>query len=350
MQIINPQYLINKMSKNIFLTILLINSLVSTSCSDDQKEQNIIPIFSEHEHIGNWIEGNEFNGVARTGAVSFIIGDIAYIGTGVEKNDCLNDFWSYDNTTNTWKEVTPFLGQARSNAVAFAVDGKGYVGTGINLDNASGERLLKDFYVFDPTITTVTEGVSTVGSWTKISDFPTARYSAIAFAVAGTGYVGTGDSEDNEQKDFWKYDVASDSWEIVNGFEGSKRLGAMTFVIDDKAYVLGGNKNNLLQNDVHSFDGTTWATLNDLDSDYDSDAVMRYNGTAFTLNGKAYVTLGTETSTWGYTPSTDSWNEERMFEGSSREQANSFSFSNKAFILLGNSGAYFFDDMWEYKP
>ena len=33
-----------------------------------------------------------------------------------------------------------------------------------------------------------------------------------------------------------------------------------------------------------------------------------------------------------------------------RQDAVSFSFSDKAFVLMGRSGSYYFDDNWEYRP
>ncbi len=88
---------------------------------------------------------------ARNHAVSFVIGDTAYIGTG-DKGSTTTDFWKYVPATKTWTQIADFPGLRRSQAVAFALNGKGYVGTG----RGDGTHF-NDFYRYDPTTDTWNE-------------------------------------------------------------------------------------------------------------------------------------------------------------------------------------------------
>ena len=120
--------------------------------------------------IGNWVNKSDFDGVARSEAVSFVINDTAYIGTGFDGTNRLNDLWEYDAVKNFWIQKADFPGSARSSAVAFAAAGKGYV------DRFDGINKLKDMWQYDPV----------ANSWIQKNDFAgSARYDAVAFGIHG---------------------------------------------------------------------------------------------------------------------------------------------------------------------
>ena len=60
--------------------------LVATSCSSDDDDDD----------TGNWIERSVFDGSPRSGATSFTISNIGYMGVGYDGDDYLNSFWAYD--------------------------------------------------------------------------------------------------------------------------------------------------------------------------------------------------------------------------------------------------------------
>ena len=70
---------------------------------------------------------SQLNGPARSEAVSFVINNLAYIGTGWDGlNTRFTDFWKYDPVGNVWSQVTSMPDStARSSAVAFAANNKG---------------------------------------------------------------------------------------------------------------------------------------------------------------------------------------------------------------------------------
>lgn len=320
---------------------LLLLIIVVLSCSK--------PETASEDLVGNWKRSSEYEGVGRTEAVVFIIGDKAYVGSGYDGTNRRNDFWEFNYTTGTWKSKAPFPGTARNSAVAFSVNGKGYVGTGYD-----GLTKLKDFWQYDPSTDT----------WTQVSDFGgTARYGAVAFSIGGKGYVTTG-YDGNFLKDLWSYDPATNTWLQLSSLTGSKRTDAVAFVYNDKAYVLTGVNNGSYVNDFWMYDpGTdTWSEKRKIstvtsDDDYDDDYgsnITRSNATVFIIDNNAYLFNGYRSgvinSTWAYDITNDVWYQKTGFEGPAREGAISFNVNNRGFTTTGNNSSERFDDCWEFFP
>ncbi|WKN33885.1 kelch repeat-containing protein [Porifericola rhodea] len=317
------------------LFVLLISIFSLYACTTDDETE---------ETLGNWVEVADFDGPARSGAISFSIGNRAYVGLGYDGSDRLNDFWEYDQDRNFWVKRATFPGSARNAAVAFAANGKGYITTGYD-----GSNELKDFWEYDPN----------TDSWTQKADFPgDARIGAVAFSIDNMGYVGTGNNGDNDLKDFWKYDPASDTWTQIP-FSGSKRVDAFAFVIDGMAYIGGGRNNGLYEQDFWQFDplDVRWTELLDLDED--DYPIARENTVSFAINGKGYISTGSTGSalrdTYEYNPVADEWEQKTSLEGASREEAVAFVLTSgegttTAFVATGRSGQSRFDDVWQFFP
>ena len=272
-------------------------------------------------------------------------------------------------TQGQWIRRSDFDGVARCGASSFTMDGKGYLCCGYR---GSNRDLLKDCWAYD------IEG----NYWTQCADLPdeaAGRQQAAAFALNGKGYVTTGAIKDEPDylADTWEYDpdpnaAAGSQWQIVNGFEGGKRVYGLAFVIDDVAYVGFGENNNTYVEDFYSFDGTTWTRLRDIadtndDEDYDDDyAIARSSTVAFVIDGKGYVATGDRNGVtsdyWMYDPEQDLWYGDADDDytpltsvhystgGSSRSQAVGFSTGTRGFVLTGQSGNSYFDDVYELLP
>jgi hypothetical protein len=289
-------------------------------------KKNSIP----YTQSGNWVTEAQLNGPARSEAVSFVINDFAYVGTGWDGlNTRYSDFWRYDAKANVWSQVTSLPANAgRSSAVAFAANGKGYVGTGYGNFN----NYLSDFYELN-----LDSNV-----WTKKADFAGgARYEAVAFGLGDNGYVGTGFDGSNALKDFYRYDPSKDTWTDI-GFSGNKRYGAVTFTYNDKAYLVTGVNSGTMQTDFWVFnpasDTAKWSQLRHINN-YSSDAyddsyttIARWNGSAFISGSYAYISTGENgvyyTYTWQYDFSQDLWAEKTPFEGPPTTGAVGFSLSS----------------------
>lgn len=309
---------------------IFVLGIVAIGCSDD-----------EETVYGNWVENSSFDGDARGNSVAFVIGDKGYLVAGYDGDDYLNDVWEYNKEGDYWVQKANFPGVARSGAVGFAIDGKGYFGTGYD-----GDDKLKDFWSFDPE----------ANVWEQKADFAgSERYGAVGFAVSGNGYIGTG-YDGSELKDFYKYNPSTNTWVQSVGFGGDKRRDALTFSIGNKVYMGTGLHNGAYENDFYVFDGSTevWSRLKDLDDDDEDYAILLSGGVGLTLDGMGYIVTGeaggVSKNVWEYNPLTDTWDEKPDFEGTARQDAIAFSFSDKAFVAMGRSGSYYFDDNWEFRP
>ena len=323
---------------------------------------------------GNWVKGNTFPGPSRSNAVSFVINNVAYVGTGVNADSKrFNDFYAFNPSAGSWQPLTPFPGTARYNAVAFSAGNYGYVGTGYGSSSSTATDIvpLKDFWRFDPSqnTTTVTGGVSTTttGKWTQIADFPTAagttgRYGAFAGGVGNFGYVGGGFDGLNNQKDFYRYDPTLDTWSTLNTFEGDKRINAVAFTINNILYVGSGTNNGAYTTDFFAYDPTAnkWTTKRQLanistsSESYDYSKVARTQAVAFTVGNYGYIATGSNgavtTSCYQYDPTLDTWTAMSPFLGVGRNSAVGFGIGNFGYVGTGNSGSVRLDDFWQFDP
>lgn len=322
----------------LYAAFLLMALFIYTGCSNDDDD----------ELVGNWSRMGDFDGVSRSGAALFMIGDDAYVATGYDGKKRLNDLWVYNNN-GSWTQKAEFPGTPRNYASAFGTANAGFLGLG---EDADGEYL-GDFWKYDPAS----------NSWSEIAPFlGAARHSAVAFSINGTGYVGTG-YDGNPMKDFYSYNPSTNTWTAIDGLGGTKRRGAMAFVINNIGYVFGGENNESAVNDFWAFDPskgqwiekrkTANVTSDSFDDDYTS--ISRSYGAAFVLDGKAYVSTGrrnsyTISNTWEYTPQTDLWYELTGFEAAARYEAVGFSSKGRGYVLNGRTAQNQLSDMHEFHP
>ena len=301
---------------------------------------------STTDTVGNWVRRSDFDGVARSEAVSFVVGDTAFIATGYDGSVRLNDVWKYDVDNNFWIQRAAFPGDARSSAVAFTTATKAYITTGFN-----GLIKLKDTWEYTPS----------TNSWVKKADFGgTARVDAVAFGISNKGYVTTG-NDGNDLKDFWQYDPATDAWTQKVSLGGSKRSAAVAFVYKGLGYVVTGINNGLTVNDFWVYDpiADKWAEKNFIsnvstDTFDDAYAIVRNNAAAFVMGDFAYVCCGESGSiiktVWEYNFATDLWLKKTDWEGLERTGAVGFGVKNRGFLGTGRNSTFRFDDFREFLP
>lgn len=322
--------------KKLVTFLLVMLPFIMGACGSDEDE----------DLIGTWYRVSDFDGLARSDASSFTIGNKGYLVCGYDGKKRLSDLWEYDMEQDFWTQKASMPGTARNSAVAFTVNGKGYLGTGYD-----GENYLKDFWEYDPTS----------NQWTQQADYPgSGRYGAVAFGVGNKGYIGCG-YDGNYLKDFYAFNPASNSWEQIVSIGGSKRMGATSFVIDNVAYVLCGQNNGEYVDDFWKYDAQSgqWTQLRDIadtsDDDYDDEySIVRTNGVAFVVDGAAYLSCGESGSvrsdSWKYYPTTDLWENVAKFKGTARTATVSFSNGERGYVTTGKSSTYRFDDIWELHP
>lgn len=301
--------------------------------------------------LGNWVTKSSLDGVVRSEAVSFVVNDTAYLGTGYDGNVRLNDMWVYhavSGAPGSWEQKADFPGTPRSSGIAFGVGNYGYIGTGFD-----GVNKLKDMWQFDPVADT----------FIQKNDFGgTPRYDAVAFGILTKGYIATG-FDGNYLKDFWQYDPATDSWVQIYGFGGEKRLGAVAFVYNNKGYIVTGINNGVEENDFWSFDpsNNSFTALRDISNvsteTYDDNYtnIVRDNAAAFIVGDKAYISTGESngslmTATWEYDFAKDVWTSKTAYEGAARQGAIGFGVSQGGYLGLGRSSTYAYDDLRQFFP
>lgn len=367
MAAINFQNYMNYMKNSLLILSTACVALIMGSCN----KSSDTPDTEE----GNWVKRGQFDGPARAGAVSFVINDTAYVGTGynsnltsnyvnsdgdtLAKNKFLRDFWKLSmpavstgnsQTGYTWTQVEELPGEYRAYAVGFNIGNTGYVGTGIASD---GLTYLKDFYAFDGK------------AWTRKADFTgSARINAVGFGLGSKGYITTGWDGANTVKDNYSYNPVSNSWTLAKSISGDKRRGASVFVYKNKAYLFCGYSSSNHLDDMWSFDSTTlqWTQLRNItntsDDSYDDDYsdIYRQNGVTFVIDGYGYLTAGDQggtliSKTWRYDFANDTWVRRTALERTQRTNAVGFTVHNRGFVGTGVYGSSsYLEDFQEFIP
>jgi PKD repeat protein len=117
------------------------------------------------------------------GAVGFSLDGNGYLaGGGHSTYEVSQDVYKYDPVTNTWSQL-PDLPGLRAGAVGFVIGEKAYVGTGTDHANT-----YKSFWYYS----------QETNNWTAMTNPPadfSQRFASTAFSIGDTGYVFGGRSE-----------------------------------------------------------------------------------------------------------------------------------------------------------
>lgn len=294
-----------------------------------------------------WIQMADFGGSARHRTPMLSIGNKIYAGQGHYNgggvNTLFEDWWEYDPASNTWTQKADYGGGIVYHAAGFVIGDYGYVGTG--RVTASGNTLTKDFFRYDPQTNT----------WTQLADYAGApRRGAVAFAIDGFGYLGTGEPQSGGSmyNDFFRYDPGTDTWTAVAPMPTLGRVSGVGFELGGYGYVgtggLGSWSNS--QNDFWRYDPNTnqWTQMANVGS------IPRMESSGFGLNGKGYILTGDNMSSgtnysdmYEYDPATNSWTQLEDFPGSSRRYMASVAHNGLAYCGLGTSGVNY-KDFWMF--
>ena len=284
---------------------------------------------SSDDNNGDWVTRSVFAGQSRIGSVAFTLNNLGYVAAGFDGTDYYNDLWSFDPIQNTWVDLDTFPGAQRALAVAFATSKYGYAGDGWN-----GAVCLNDFYKFDPN----------GNVWTQIPSVPTpsnlGRKMAVAFGFGDPYDIGGvlgGTDGHFVYKDFYLWNEHANTW-TISDYPGPKRMAAVSWVYQNKAYIVTGEGDNYLNlSDFWFYDpsksgDSVWNNslrriFGETDQSYDAGYhIQRINAVAFTGqdNGvdKAYVALGSNGTSladcWEYDYKMDLWTQKNNFPGVAR--------------------------------
>ncbi len=230
-----------------------------------------------------WTQLADLAGSSRYDAVGFSVGNKGYIGSGTHLSPSsgdvyLEDFWEYDRTSNSWTYIGDILGGPRFGAVAFVIGTKAYVGTGWS--PSTGHTT--DFFEFDP---------SNNYTWTQKSSLPgVPRTYATGFSICNKGYLGTGLIANNTGiSDFYEYDPSTNTWMAKPNYGGGACYGAKGFSICTKGFMLKGAHNGTCDSKKfweYDPELNTWIQRTDIPGEF------RFHPIAFSIKNKGYIGTG----------------------------------------------------------
>lgn len=154
-----------------------------------------------------WIQRANFPGGVRYQMLSFVVGNKAYVGMGIDQNIFKKDVYCFDPGANYWQTIAPFPGYERGSASTFTLEERGF----ICLGNNGG--LLTDLIEYNPKTDT----------WTLRAEYGgSGRKSAVSFVIDGKAYVGTGKGYSGK-KDSW-YVYAPSNYAALEELEASIQI------------------------------------------------------------------------------------------------------------------------------
>lgn len=250
-----------------------------------------------------WTRKADFPGSIEGNAVSFSIGTKGYIGTGDDFNTVsyTGEFWEYDPATDRWTQKASFPAVASGLATGFSIGNKGYIGTGFFWDSGFTNMVYyNDFWEYDQETDT----------WTRKADFGgIGRSGAVGFSIGNKGYIGMGSNQVGQNntllKDFWEWDQETNVWTKKADFGGIARQGAIGFSLEKSACIgLGSNNDNLT--DIWEWNQATDAWTKQADF----TGIGRPWGVGLSIGDKGYFVTGFEAFTnvfhqdfWEFIPS-----------------------------------------------
>jgi N-acetylneuraminic acid mutarotase len=225
--------------------------------------QSLNDLWEWDSSTDTWTQKANFPGTARHHSSSFSIGDKGYIGTGwSDAGDELKDFWEWDSNSEQWTQKTDFGGSGRQGATAFAIGAKGYIGL--------GEDHFSSYATF-PSVNDFWEWDQATDTWARISDFAgTGRYHALGFSIGSKGYVGLGKDYNGGPdffSDIWEWDQSSGLWSQISSPAANLRWLANSFVIGNKGYIgFGGDTLGGMMKDFWEFEPAGTAGVKEVKS------------------------------------------------------------------------------------
>jgi N-acetylneuraminic acid mutarotase len=299
-----------------------------------------------HAQYNIWNKLNDVGMGKRERATGFAVMDKGYLFGGQDTAEIIHkDLWAYDPISDSWTQKADLPGAARRDAVSFVIGNYAYVGSGMDSVSAPTGIKLKDFWRYNPL----------TNAWTAVADFPgmggNGVYFSTGFSVAGKGYICGGKLGSNTYSaQFWEYKPSNNQWIQRASFPGGVRYQMASFVVGSKAYVGMGVDQNIYKKDMYCYDpgANLWTTIAPF------PAYERGAASTFSLDERGFVCLGNNGGLLGdlleYNPKTDTWTLRAAYGGSERKSAVAFVIGNKAYVGTGKGYSGKKASFYEYAP
>ena len=182
------------------------------------------------------------------------------------------------------------------------------------------------------------------GYWTQMNNFGgSARKDAVSFTINNKAYIATG-YDGNYKNDLWEYDPANDSWTQKANFPGAARCQAAAFAIGSYGYVGTGATSTTAFTDFWAYN----ATNNSWTQKANFGGIARFSAVGFSIGTKGYIGAGWDTAYygryvadfWEYSPATDTWTQKTSVPFANIGYT-SFVIGSSAYVGTGYSNANF---------
>lgn len=182
------------------------------------------------------------------------------------------------------------------------------------------------------------------GQWKQVASFPGPhRKHSITFTVNNKAYLVGGESLETEKfNDVWEFDPLTNEWLQKSNFPKTyvTSEGGDVFVINEVAYFISSA--SLLEYNPNS---DIWMNK--------GDGIGQSHLTAFSVNGKGYAGNGFfNGGFYVYDPGTNTWSTKRGFPGEAMYQNYGVANGTSGFVGYGGEWPYdnFVDEFYEYSP
>ena len=268
-----------------------------------------------------WVQKANLGGTGRHRALGIAIGNKGYFGTGHVNGTGVDisykDWWMFDPASNTWTQKANFPVSVHG-AVGFGTNTRGYVGGGSSLTN--------EFYQYNPVTNT----------WSPIAPCPFNPGDSQGFTVEGKGYVYL-------TNQLAEYDPAINQWAIKPQAPVNFGTWSCSFSNGSSGFIKSGTN-------FYEFKPgqNTWIQRASF------PGIMTNGSSAFSINGKGYVTCGYSAGlsnvtdeVWEFDPGSNNWTFIGNFPGTNRRFPIAFALNNKGYFGSGTNGTNF-NDFWQF--
>lgn len=240
---------------------------------------------------------------------------------------------------NLWQDKEHIPIDGRHHPITFAINDTGYLLTGSTLDDYN-----RDFYSYDPNTDT----------WTQKEDFPGGERSfAYGVAYKGKAYIGMGRTANERLDDLWMYDPETDTWTQLADCDCPPRIHPAFVAANDAIYVglggvSGGNANDFWKYDIAT---DTWTQMEDFPGE------RRHHPYYFALEDDVFVGFGHGADIYNdfyrFDTDTETWSQVASLPDQGRVAGTQFSYNGKGYVLSGQGethGNLPTGEFWEYDP
>ncbi len=186
--------------------------------------------------------------------------------------------------------------------------------------------------------------------WVQKNGIPgnlASRDGAVSWVIGNKCYLVGG----NGHSDLLEYDPVANGWNPKASIPQGITMFAMGFVANGKGYLCGGNGANFI------YYSSLWEYDPALDSwtqKADFPTGKRAGGCAFSIADKGYVGCGDDSSFvysdfYEYDPATNNWTALPLFSGGYRSWPYAFAVGNKGYVGGGDQVSEM-NDLWEFDP